>query len=528
MFDTDVADLDKDATLAAVEGNEHGLIEGELRRLLLAAHWADLHPGDAVDPDGLPGRERPIRPGGDGTPEIADFCPAELGCSLKLSAGSTRTLIADALDLRHRLPCSWAAVLAGQGPVYEARHIAKATRHLSVEQAGQVDVRVAPAIGTLPWGRLQALLDGLIYDADPEGADAAAERAARERFVRLGRVTEHGMRLIVARITAGDAAWGDAVITRLAEVLRRDGDFASVDIRRSKALGILITQPAEALRLLNAHQDDDDDPAQSPQPDPLPEVDDQPEGATGNGPAGNADLALRQAQGTDGSQSQGAEGGSRSLRIGPPPFDPAKARPRAVVYVHVSEEALRAGRGVIRVEDIGPVLLTRLGQVLGDRCQIQLKPVIDLNDRPAPVDCYEIPARIAEQVRLRQPFDVFPYATGGSRRTDLDHTLRYLSMNKGGPPGQTGVGTLGPHVRYHHRVKTHGGWNVRQPEPGTWVWRTPHGRIFLVNSSGTHPLGKGAFAQQIWRAANAPPDPVVVSPFEKLLQACLDDYGLAT
>ena len=174
------------------------------------------------------------------------------------------------------------------------------------------------------------------------------------------------------------------------------------------------------------------------------------------------------------------------MRIGPPPFDPAKARPRAIVYVHVSEEALRAGTGVARVDDIGPVLLTRLRQVLGTRCQIQLKPVIDLNDTPAPVDSYEIPARIAEHLRLRQPIDVFPYAAGGSRRTDLDHTIPICPRHQGGPPGQTAVGKLGPLVRYHHRVKTHGQWNVRQPEPGTWVWRTPHGRIYLVNTQ-RHP-----------------------------------------
>src|SRR4029450_3130331 len=23
-------------------------------------------------------------------------------------------------------------------------------------------------------------------------------------------------------------------------------------------------------------------------------------------------------------------------------------------------------------------------------------------------------------------------------------------------------------TRYHHRIKTHGSWQVRQPEPGTW------------------------------------------------------------
>ena len=214
------------------------------------------------------------------------------------------------------------------------------------------------------------------------------------------------------------------------------------------------------------------------------------------------------------------------MRIGPPPFDPERARPKTVVYVHLSEEALRAGTGVARVEDMGPVLLSRLRQVLGTRCQIQLKPVINVNDQPAPVDSYEIPARIAEHLRLRQPADVFPYAAGGSRRTDLDHTTPYLHPQRGGPPGQTAVGNLGPLVRHHHRVKTHGGWNVRQPEAGSWIWRAPTGRIYLVNTSGTHPLGKSAFAQQIWRAANSPPEPTERSPVEEVVRTFLDAYTL--
>ena len=51
-------------------------------------------------------------------------------------------------------------------------------------------------------------------------------------------------------------------------------------------------------------------------------------------------------------------------------------------HLYVLEEALRAGTGVTRIDDMGPVLLTRLRQVLGTRCQIQLKPVINLNDNP--------------------------------------------------------------------------------------------------------------------------------------------------
>ena len=258
MFENGLSELDAVATIAAVEDNERVAVETESRRLLIALHWADLHPGEAVDPEGLPGRERPRLVGGAGTPAVADFCLASLGTALKTTAGGAARLLGDALDLRHRLPETWGAVRAGQGPVYQARRVAYATRGLTKAQAGQVDARIGPRLGRVSFGRLHTLLEAYVYEADPEGADAAAEAAARERFVRLGQTSEHGLRFIMARIAAGDAAWGLAVTTRLAEILRREGDPDPLDVRRAKAFGLQLTQPAEVLRLLCAHQDDED------------------------------------------------------------------------------------------------------------------------------------------------------------------------------------------------------------------------------------------------------------------------------
>ena len=96
--------LDAAGTLAAAEANEHALITAETRRLQIAAHWADLHAGDAVAESRLPGTERPTQMGGEGTPTVGDFAPAELGCALRMSDDSAARLIGDALDLRHRLP----------------------------------------------------------------------------------------------------------------------------------------------------------------------------------------------------------------------------------------------------------------------------------------------------------------------------------------------------------------------------------------------------------------------------------------
>ena len=98
----------------------------------------------------------------------------------------------------------------------------------------------------MSWGRLQTLLDAKIIEADPVGAEQQAALAAQQRFVRLGRSSEHGLKLIIARANAGDAIWFKATIDRIADILARQGDSDPVEVRRSKAIGIL-AQPAHAL-----------------------------------------------------------------------------------------------------------------------------------------------------------------------------------------------------------------------------------------------------------------------------------------
>ena len=88
VFENDLSELDAAGTLAAAEANEHTLTTAETRRLQIAAHWADLHAGDGVPESRLPGTEHPVRLGGEGTPTVADFAAAELGCALRMSDGS--------------------------------------------------------------------------------------------------------------------------------------------------------------------------------------------------------------------------------------------------------------------------------------------------------------------------------------------------------------------------------------------------------------------------------------------------------
>ena len=168
--------------------------------------------------------------------------------------------------------------------------------------------------------------------------------------------------------------------------------------------------------------------------------------------------------------------------------DPRRLLPNATLYIHVSAEALRAGVGVARMEGVGPIT-HRPGQGVPRPLNVQPVRVVDLPGQ-VPVDGYEVPATMREALYLRNPACVAPYATNLSRGKDADHVVPYLSPDKGGPPGQTSMENLGLLGRFPHRVKTHGRWSLRQPSPGVFEWRSPHGYWFRVDHTGTHPLGK--------------------------------------
>ena len=159
-----------------------------------------------------------------------------------------------------------------------------------------------------------------------------------------------------------------------------------------------------------------------------------------------------------------------------------------MLYLHLSEEALRTRAGVARVEGIGPVALSDLHELLG-RDTIVVKPVIDPTGQ-VPVDAYEIPRAMREALTVARPYEIFPWGTLASRSADLDHTTPYRPPDDGGPPSQTRPDNLGPLARAHHNAKTHGGFTLHQPTPGTYLWRTPTGYRYRVDHTGSHPLGR--------------------------------------
>ncbi len=158
------------------------------------------------------------------------------------------------------------------------------------------------------------------------------------------------------------------------------------------------------------------------------------------------------------------------------------------IYVHLTDHTLATGTGVLRVEDVGPLLASQLSELIGHG-PYTVKPVIDLHDAVS-VDAYEIPDRIRERVKLQHPVEVFPYGTRETHPAmDLDHIQPYDPL---GPPGQTNPANLAPLRRFPHRVKTHGRWKVRRLDRKTVEWITPNGFAFHVDPTGTHRAPKPA------------------------------------
>lgn len=448
-----------------------------VRLLQLARDWALLHGAlDAAASPALPGAERLVPFGGEGTPEVAEFCAAELGAALSLSPHAARSMMADALDLVHRLPRVWARVVGGEAKPWVAQQLAAHTRDLSLQVVAMVDRIIAPYLPRLGWGRVRSVVDGLAIEADPEAARERAARAAAAQGVWVGPSTDHGLKEVFIRAEAADAIWFDAAVTRVADSLAALGDSSPRDRRRAHAIGI-IAQPQRALDLYA-------DAAAAAGNEVAPMPVDLRDGISAADPAvapgHSAVVAPPAAPG-------GCRHGSHDTAQGGCRHASHDTAPRAVLYVHITDLTLREESAVARVEEVGAVLAEQARSWL-QGCAVVVKPVVDLRDQ-APVDAHEIPARLREAVALRSPADCFPFASGVGRRGDIDHTVPFV---EGGPPGQTRLGNLAPLTRFHHRVKTHGRWQVRQPFDGVLVWRSPGGHHYLVDHTGTRSAAGGA------------------------------------
>jgi hypothetical protein len=216
-------------------------------------------------------------------------------------------------------------------------------------------------------------------------------------------------------------------------------------------------------------------------------------------------LALDFTNAADGAEATDATQGDEITR------QPSRGKQgrQVVLYVHLAQEALTGAAGVARVENTrSPIGVEQVrAWCRASHTQVVVKPVIDLADHVR-VDQYEIPARVTEQVVLRDGSCVFPWCTrparscvAGEHGCDGDHVVPH---GRGGP---TCACNVAPLCRRHHRLKTHSGWRYLVLEPGSYLWTSPHGFQFLRDHTGSQDVtGEKQFGRATSAADPDPPE----------------------
>lgn len=243
-MDQALTDLDAAGLLAASAAAVRARRLAEVADLEVLSQWAAVHSGAPVQlGDSL------VQIGGEGTPDVQDFCLGEIALARGTGVTATSNALADVLDLQHRLPRTWAVVRSGEAEVFIARRVAKLSRHLPVRCVGVVDSAVAAIVAHEAGGRVLAVAEAKIIEADPSLHDQRVEEQRRRRYVGASRVDEFGMRTLVARLEAGDVDWVESTIARVVTLIADRHPDASADELRAIAFGFL-GRPLELLELL--------------------------------------------------------------------------------------------------------------------------------------------------------------------------------------------------------------------------------------------------------------------------------------
>ena len=364
---------------------------------------------------------------------------SELAVSHKTSSGGATYLVRDITILTRSLPGCWEKVTGGEAPLWQARMVAQACEYMDPDQCQIIDGMVAPALGAVGGRRLGNLITAAVKKANPEPVLNDTKRPARSVYVG-GDKDDPGTGRIYAVLDRADTLFFDAHLHRIADKMAADGDTDSLDSRLAKAAAMMCN-PGAVIQYIGLPTTRGMDPA------PMTDTEKQ-------------------------------EFINQVGKITP------KLAPRTQVYLHIHADTVTDPHGLTRLEQDGPALIGEIHKITKGS-NIRVTPVVHVGDYSEPVvDAYEIPDHIRELVLLRSPYGVSPWSSRESRYLDLDHTKAYEE----GADGQTRPSNLAPVDRRGHRVKTHAGWNMEQPRPGTIIWTTGTGRRILVNYTGTHRL----------------------------------------
>lgn len=369
-------------------------------------------------------------------PAPADPCVAgdELAMRLGWSRRAATRLVRDGLALDHELLLVARAVREGRLDGAKMRVITDRLAGRAGELAWAVQETVLPGAATRTPTQLAADVDRALLTVEPADAADRLARALTQRHVCHPRRLPDGMAGLWAVLPAADAIRIDATLEATARAARAAGDPRTLDQLRADTLTDLAT--------------------------------------------GHALLA-----GT-------APDAETTQRPGEEPADPAHRRAPAVRIPRVHIDVTVALSTLIGLDD-RPAELAGLGPLSAEQARalaaggtwrrLVTDPltgqVLDLGRTR-----YRPPPGLAEHVAARDRTCAAPGCSVPADRCDIDHTTEYhgTPANRSPVPGTTSADNLGPLSHRCHRLKTDGGFTLRQTAPGTFEWRTPAGLRYRV------------------------------------------------
>lgn len=393
--------------------------------------------GDDPQVVALAGREQMVRYGGAGSPEIPEFAVAQVRAEMGLSLWAAQRLVADVLSLIYRLPKVFAAMLAGDVDEYRARMAASATRQLSLDQVARIDERLTagypdrdPLVARMSRKRLNHLIAQIVGVEGPDSAEeqVAAALAGRDVTIRPGPA---GVADLSGSLSEADGARLQQRLAQVVGWLGELSDTRSKRVRRSVALGML-ADPTGLDQLYARVQ------------------------------------AHRRRQNNPGHGGDNDRDDSSTAPV-----------PATVLYIHYD----RASQ-TWSLDGTGPLTTTEAQHLVG-HSHVTVKPVLDLAQNLSYTG-YVAGPRLKEQLRLMNAgLCPFPYCDQPAWEGDYDHNTNYDPNAPPGAPGATDTRNGARLCRHDHRVKTHSGWTVESPTPGTWLWHGPRGDHYLVTAGTT-------------------------------------------
>ncbi|MFS3130141.1 hypothetical protein ACLM5J_17195 [Nocardioides sp. Bht2] len=245
----EVTDLDAGCLLGVIsQGREQAFVMAR-RQLRLAHQWCVLNPvvdrvsaASLCDDPALASLDLDDVLGGQGTPAVAAFAAEEFTAAAGVSRYAALSLLADALDLHHRLPRLWAKVELLEVPGWKARRVAELTRKLSVEAAEWFDAQLV--VGErYGWKTIERMLAMAVAKFHPELIrDKTGPLSKSDWGVTL--THKHGSDGTAAGTSTLDVIGDSLDLARFhdlvceeAERLKRAGDGDTLDQRKAKALG---------------------------------------------------------------------------------------------------------------------------------------------------------------------------------------------------------------------------------------------------------------------------------------------------